>query len=261
MGNFIIKQMKNKLFLLLIGILTSNIFGQNVHVFYDTDLFDEDLESVAVLYTRGALITNQKESIYYYVYKDTLVNYEGGQYGRTYEEDEEIPVYDLNEIVGVKHYKDLNSKSIVYTSNIIRYNKIIIDNNYAIKDWQITENTKTILGYECQEAVCTFRGRSYKAYFSTALPYSSGPYKFDGLPGLILEVISNDEKVHIYAKEVKTTDIKIFNPYEDEKNVISWEEFKKEFIKEAHKINTYYRSQGVKKDMFPYRQIEYYTTD
>lgn len=54
--------------------------------------------------------------------------------------------------------------------------------------WQIHPEKKEILGYLCQRATGAFRGRRYEAWFATDIPLSEGPWKFGGLPGLILEV-------------------------------------------------------------------------
>ncbi|MCI1779801.1 MAG: GLPGLI family protein [Bacteroidales bacterium] len=52
----------------------------------------------------------------------------------------------------------------------------------------IQDSTANILGYNCKIAETSFRGRKYRVYFSTEIPISSGPWKFYGLPGLILKV-------------------------------------------------------------------------
>lgn len=54
--------------------------------------------------------------------------------------------------------------------------------------WSITSDKKTILGYDCQKATATFRGRDYEAWFTMDIPSKYGPYKFIGLPGLILSL-------------------------------------------------------------------------
>ena len=54
-------------------------------------------------------------------------------------------------------------------------------------DWELTSDTCTVMGYKCQKAVTEFRGRVWHAWFCPALPVDSGPYKFRGLPGLILK--------------------------------------------------------------------------
>ncbi len=54
--------------------------------------------------------------------------------------------------------------------------------------WELTDGERTILGYACRRAACTFRGRSYEAWYTPEIAMSCGPWKFGGLPGLILAV-------------------------------------------------------------------------
>lgn len=55
-------------------------------------------------------------------------------------------------------------------------------------NWNIEEDMDSIAGYLCQKATCLFRGRSYNAWFTADIPWGVGPYKFHGLPGLILKI-------------------------------------------------------------------------
>jgi len=54
--------------------------------------------------------------------------------------------------------------------------------------WHILPDTDTVLTYLCQKAITTFRGRNYEAWFAPDIPINEGPWKFCGLPGLILKV-------------------------------------------------------------------------
>jgi GLPGLI family protein len=54
--------------------------------------------------------------------------------------------------------------------------------------WTITPATATIAGYACQRATTTFGGRTWEAWFTRTVPISDGPYKFYGLPGLIVKI-------------------------------------------------------------------------
>lgn len=54
--------------------------------------------------------------------------------------------------------------------------------------WEILPDTRDILSYTCQKARAAFRGREYEAWFAPTLPLNDGPWKFCGLPGLILSV-------------------------------------------------------------------------
>ena len=68
-------------------------------------------------------------------------------------------------------------------------------------DWSfVPDTTRNILGYECRLAQCDFAGRHYSAWFSTELPLPYGPYKFGGLPGLILQ-LQDDEGQFMWTAE------------------------------------------------------------
>ena len=55
--------------------------------------------------------------------------------------------------------------------------------------WKIVaDEAIKILNYKCLKATCNFRGRDYIAWFAPEIQASNGPWKFSGLPGLILKV-------------------------------------------------------------------------
>lgn len=53
--------------------------------------------------------------------------------------------------------------------------------------WQLTNEKDTILGHQCQKAITTFGGRTWKAWFASEIPIQAAPWKLQGLPGLILK--------------------------------------------------------------------------
>ncbi|AZA78756.1 GLPGLI family protein [Chryseobacterium sp. G0186] len=55
-------------------------------------------------------------------------------------------------------------------------------------NWKISSETTKIGEYKVQKAETDFAGRNWTAWFTTDLPYQDGPYKFGGLPGLIVKV-------------------------------------------------------------------------
>ena len=54
-------------------------------------------------------------------------------------------------------------------------------------EWQLSQEQEVILGYNCQKATGTFRGREWQVWFTYDIPYNYGPWKLGGLPGLILK--------------------------------------------------------------------------
>ena len=89
-------------------------------------------------------------------------------------------------------FKRQNSAEVSVTEKIVkdnyRYKQEIADLN-----WEILPETKDVAGFGAQKAKTSFSGRNYTAWFTTAIPVSEGPYKFRGLPGLILEISDNDD--------------------------------------------------------------------
>ena len=55
-------------------------------------------------------------------------------------------------------------------------------------NWKLSTDTKKVGIYNLQKATATFGGRNWIAWFNTEISLNEGPYKFQGLPGLIFEV-------------------------------------------------------------------------
>lgn len=65
-------------------------------------------------------------------------------------------------------------------------------------EWNFSdEETDSIMGYDCRKATVEFAGRSYTAWFTPEIPLPFGPYKFGGLPGLILK-LEDAERQYIW---------------------------------------------------------------
>lgn len=56
----------------------------------------------------------------------------------------------------------------------------------------ISDKDSTISGLQVYKAECFFGGRTWEAWFTPEIAVSDGPYKFSGLPGLILKLESAD---------------------------------------------------------------------
>ncbi len=59
--------------------------------------------------------------------------------------------------------------------------------------WNIQPEKQKIGEYNTQKATTEYGGRKWTAWFSSDIPFQDGPYKFYGLPGLIVK-IEDDEK-------------------------------------------------------------------
>ncbi len=83
---------------------------------------------------------------------------------------------------------------------------IVIDDNLKYT-WQITTETKQVQNYTCYKATTTFRGNTFEAWFTPEIPINVGPWKWYGLPGLIVEVYDLEKKeIYLLEKIEKLTE-------------------------------------------------------
>lgn len=91
-----------------------------------------------------------------------------------------------------KFYPDMKVQYIERVAN--GFSPINIGYTENLKfDWKILNEKEKIGTYNAQKATTEFGGRKWTAWFTTDLPFQDGPYKFSGLPGLIIK-IEDDEK-------------------------------------------------------------------
>ena len=84
-------------------------------------------------------------------------------------------------------YKNYPSGKLTYTEHIPS-NTFKYQENLDVFSWQIYGDTGTIAGFPVQKAITEFGGRTWIAWFCTKMPINDGPYKFNGLPGLIIKI-------------------------------------------------------------------------
>ncbi|KYH04860.1 MULTISPECIES: GLPGLI family protein [Chryseobacterium] len=67
-------------------------------------------------------------------------------------------------------------------------------------DWKVQKEKQKIGEYNAQKAIVNFAGRKWVAWFCPDLPFNDGPYKFNGLPGLIVKI---EDDQHNYSFTLK----------------------------------------------------------
>lgn len=105
----------------------------------------------------------------------------------------------------------VNMMTGLQDSTVYYYGKIFI-NHYRYEEpipkfnWKFEDETREVMGYDCRKATTRWRGRDWTAWYSD-IPVSAGPWKFNGLPGLILRLEDSkgehmfeavDLKDHVY---------------------------------------------------------------
>lgn len=97
----------------------------------------------------------------------------------------------------MKIFKNKSEKKITVRDKVLS-DKYFYEEEQMKFKWRLIDSVKTICGYKCQKAVTNFRGRNWIVWFTSKIPSSEGPWKFSGLPGLILRAEDSD-KEHIFS--------------------------------------------------------------
>ena len=97
------------------------------------------------------------------------------------------------------------SKDSLKSKKAIIYNTYLVYETIPVFKWDFDNNeTKKIGDYICKKATTTFRGRNYIAWYTLDFPTQFVPWKFNGLPGLIMEVYDETYRYHWIAQKIKT---------------------------------------------------------
>ena len=111
-------------------------------------------------------------------------------------------------------FKNYPSGKITATDQIVSSN-YLYEEDRTLFQWQIEPDTREILSYTCQKAVTDFRGRHYEAWFVPDLPFNDGPWKFSGLPGLILAVEDSTKNFSFQAIGIENLKLPVQFPQKD----------------------------------------------
>lgn len=72
--------------------------------------------------------------------------------------------------------------------------------------WSFSDGVREIEGHTCHLAECDFRGRHYFAWYCEELQFPYGPYKFGGLPGLILALYDSERQYEFTFSKMESTE-------------------------------------------------------
>lgn len=124
-------------------------------------------------------------------------------------------------------------------NNNISIQRDVFEQTYLIKDsvrnynWRITNETRTIAGFECRKAVTIICDSVYVvAFYTDEIAVSGGPESFGGLPGMILGLAVPRLQITWFATKVviQQPAEAIFNPKQKGKTV-TWQLFQKDLSK------------------------------
>lgn len=108
------------------------------------------------------------------------------------------------------HYtilKNVPSGTLTYSQSIL-YDSFEYQEELHDYHWEIHDAKKKLLNYHLQKATTNYGGRQWTAWFTPQVPLSEGPYKFGGLPGLIVEMYDNQGHYSFELQQMES-----HNPY------------------------------------------------
>lgn len=80
---------------------------------------------------------------------------------------------------------------------------IVTEEKIPVINWKLTNDVRLIKGYNCKKATTHFRGRDYIAWFTTDISIEAAPWKFVGLPGLVIDIEDTRQQVKIYFEKIE----------------------------------------------------------
>lgn len=132
---------------------------------------------------------------------------------------------DKDPVNYLRFYVENKNESIWYYGNLNEFNFKYKDNSKRY--WKILKEKSEILGFKVRKAELEFEDRKWEAWFTDEISIPYGPYKFSGLPGVVLKIISLDGEYNFEAISV-------------EKDKNSFTEFPKKFIEvRKEKVDEY----------------------
>ncbi len=101
-------------------------------------------------------------------------------------------------------FKDFQKKKYVQIENI---SNVLYGGVYEFNknDWKLESDKKETLGHTTYKSSIAFGGRKWIAWYAPDIPFMDGPYKFEGLPGLILEISSEDGDYSFIAQGIENS--------------------------------------------------------
>jgi len=210
------KSIKQTLLVLLITFGTYTLFAQKKEgvITYKSKVIthkDDDKQSEAIQFLNDAMANND-----FIDFELSFNNTESVfKIAASLEGDNTNLVISKLHLGGHKtYYYNTSSKENIYQTEA--YGEFFIITNHTNYKWTLTNESKKIENYTCYKATTikevknstgVFK-RKVVAWYTPQIPLQIGPAGYNGLPGLILELLEKDNlyvarKIHINTLETK----------------------------------------------------------
>ncbi len=224
-----------KIIVLLILIISLSNFSQQKGLIYYGQIDALGYGEAKGIDLNSYMVFNKEQS-YYVTAKDSLEKPDAGYQTKTIAKDDGSGGVIINGM-GLSPQGEqvvFNTKEKTICSNILDRVQVYVKEDATVFDWKILKEKKKIGKYNCRKAITHFRGRDYMAWFTLEIPVPYGPWKLNGLPGLILEASDSEKYISWYFKKLEyptknKSAVVSIRKSKNEKNVkfLTIEEFKK----------------------------------
>lgn len=172
---------------------------------------------------RGTLSVDTDNGVSLYEFGKVTVS---NQNSRNLDQDGNVSIRVPKKIDTLGSYvrTNLTSGNLDLREKVFGFYCLVKDTTTIV--WSSISDT-TIDGKKLKKASCTFRGREYTVSFIPEKRVSAGPWKFRGLPGLIVEAKDRTNEVSFKLKDIEkipgnkiiesfdVPDLTYFQTYED----------------------------------------------
>lgn len=204
--------MRNILFAILIGVFSNSLIAQNrfqnstIRAEYNVTFQYDSTDENSLISEKMLLLIQGDKSLFVssnLLKKDSIknavkLNFQPGS------------ALNMSNIDIPSSFFRFKIKKAYANSKIEIFDNINAENyRYTVPkenmDWKILSENKNIKGYQCQKARGYYRGRVFTAWFTQEIPISDGPYVFNGLPGLIIDIV--DDKKHYHFELIQISKV------------------------------------------------------
>lgn len=219
--------MKFRLFILLIMpfvvVRAQNIITPNFTIKSSSFEVESYANSSFNIYYKYSFVNNQKTG----VRNEILGILQIGNNVSKFSDFNQLKMDSLREkyshqpFIGAQEMSELMKVNVLWNTIVVkRQDSIVVQdrfkNTYQYTEakpkfqWEISDEKKIILGHECRKASTRYKGRDYTAWYAVDIPLNEGPYKFYGLPGLIMEIEDSKKEFHFLAVGITKTVLPVY---------------------------------------------------
>jgi GLPGLI family protein len=201
--------MRQKLLGFFVLFIVAMSHGQTTRYVYETSVNPDSINLVSMKIEKTFLDVKGSKSLFISenkLIKDSLfASFKPEEKENNKKEGKDLSKSGTKKHIEPTFFEYFITKNIpeqkVYYYDRVGGKQIYYQEDRPIK-WEITNDVEKQNGYSAQKAAVNFGGRIWTAWFTKDINVSDGPYKFSGLPGLIvkLEDENGDYKFDLVKK-------------------------------------------------------------